>query len=96
MVSITDIYDFVNIVELIILFALLFFFSFTYGREKTWNKILLICSMGALSLIDLFQFHIEVQFFNKINGLHGLRMFLPIIWFLFALFVMFGTGKDSD
>ncbi len=92
MVAITDIYDFFNIVELIICFALLFFISFTYGREKTWNKIPLICFMSALSLINLFQFHMEVQ----LNKAHGLRIFWAIFWFIFALFEMFGTRKNSD
>jgi len=84
-----DIYELLNIVELIVCIVYLPFIFFR--RSETWNKILRLCFMSALLLINLFQISMEVQ----LDKSYGFSVFLVILWFINALMLTFELGRDS-
>lgn len=84
-----DIYELLNIIELIVCFVYLFFIYFR--RSETWNKILRLCLMSALLLINLFEISMEVQ----LDKPYGFSIFIVIFWFIYALMLTFKLGRDS-
>ena len=90
MVVSIDIYGLLNIVQLIVCNVYLLFFIF-FRRSETWNKILRLCFISVLLLINLFQIPMEVQ----LDKSYGLSIFLVILWFINALMLTFELGRDS-
>ena len=84
-----DIYGLLNIVQLIVCIVYLLFILFR--RSETWNKILRLCFISVLLLINLFQIPMEVQ----LDKSYGLSIFLVILWFINALRLTFELGRDS-
>ena len=85
-----DIYELLNIIEVIVSLVYLFFFFFR--RSETWTKVLRLCFASALMLINLFQISMEVQ----LGKSYGFTIFLVILWFINALVQTVELSRDMD
>ena len=85
-----DIYELLNIIEVIVSLVYLFFIFFR--RSETWNKVLRLCFASALMLINLFQISMEVQ----LGKSYGFTIFLVILCFISGLMRTLGLSRDMD
>ena len=84
-----DIYEVLNVVELIV--VLIFGVFIFYKRKETFNKVIRLITTSILLIINVFQLPMEIQ----MDKSYGLTIFLIIIWFVNALMVTFDLGSDN-
>ena len=87
-----DAYEFLRIIGLIGCIVLLLFTFFIYFRDsETWSKVLWLCLISILLLINLFLIAMEGQ----LGKPYGFSIFFAILLFIAALLMAFYLGRNS-
>lgn len=84
-----DIYEVLNVVELIV--VLIFGVFIFFKRKETFNKVIRLITTSTLLIINVFQLPMEIQ----MDKSYGMTIFLIIMWFVNALMVTYDLGSEN-
>ena len=84
-----DIYEVLDVVELIV--VLIFGVFIFFKRQETFNKVIRLITTSILLIINVFQLPMEIQ----MDKSYGMTIFLIIMWFINALMVTYDLGSDN-